>query len=412
MFNTKDEKRWVKVTLYAIIILALISYTYAIFKYGDSFLLGSLDKMDNDDVKYIRSAWTILDKGILSYHDTSTPTVFIMPGHPYVLAALMKVFGRGYLGITAFRILQVILQGFCLYIVFLIGREIFNSKVGLIACLMNLFYIPEVFATGMILTEVEFKFLLLLLVYISIYAVKTHLARYYISGGIIWGAACLFRPTIVLYPAVILIIWIVYKYPFIHVLKYTVLVTMTFCTVMSPWWIRNYKLYNRFIPMTLSSGNPFLQGTYINYDQSRDYTPYDTTENVIQNNKAELETGIYRLKTYFKKYPFQYIYWYTIGKTIRLWQDPFYWREAYDVSNYSAAIYHLIIIAFAITGAMVARAKRKKEALFVILPIIYFTLVYLPYYTFSRYVYPTMPFLMLLGSYGMITILNRWFVLE
>ena len=38
--------------------------------------------------------------------------------------------------------------------------------------------------------------------------------------------------------------------------------------MMSPWWIRNYNIFHAFIPFTLATGNPMLQGTYINYDQS------------------------------------------------------------------------------------------------------------------------------------------------
>jgi len=44
---------------------------------------------------------------------------------------------------------------------------------------------------------------------------------------------------------------------------------LAFVAVVSPWWIRNYREYGEFIPLAASSGNPLLQGTYVNYEQHR-----------------------------------------------------------------------------------------------------------------------------------------------
>lgn len=75
----------------ALLILEIIFITAGIISiilYGNSLLLGSLQKFNNDDVKYIRSAWNLLDNKILSYENIKEPTVFIMPGLTYVLAFL------------------------------------------------------------------------------------------------------------------------------------------------------------------------------------------------------------------------------------------------------------------------------------------------------------------------------------
>lgn len=412
MFKLENEKRWILFGVAALVIITAILYITTVIKYGDYFLLGSLEKMDNDDVKYIRSAKILIEKGMLTYHDPKSPTVFVMPGFPILLAGFIRLFGRWDIGVIAFRVFQALLQGFSVYMVFLIGRELFNSITGLIACVLDAVYMPEFFSAGLILTEVEFKVLLLLLVYLSIYAVKTGYIKYYIVGGIIWGAACLIRPTAALYPIVIFIMWLLYKYPIGFAVKRALITSMIFILVMSPWWIRNYAVFNRFIPFTLSTGNPFLQGTYINYDQTRDYVPYTPDVDVIKTNQIEMETGKYRLKTYFKKYPLQYIYWYTIGKTLHMWRDPFYWKPVFNITGTTAAKYHLILLALGLIGTVFSIRKKIRDSLFLILPIIYFTLVYLPYYTFSRYSYPTMPFVIILSAYGIYSLLNKLFWLD
>lgn len=399
MFSLKSEKKWIVAALLAIIALFAAINIYSVIKYNNYFLLGSLEKADNDDVKYIRSAWTLLDKGILTYHDTNNPTVYIMPGHPLILTAFTGVFGKTG-GITAFRLFQVVLQALSLGLVFFIGRAVFNSLTGITATFLNAIYCPEYFASGTVLTEVEFKFLLLLLVYISVLALRSKKKTYYIAGGLILGIACLIRPTIAMFPSVILTVWLLFRYSKKEIIKFAIPAALAFIVVMSPWWIRNYMVFDRFIPLTLSSGNPFLQGTYINYDQSVDHVPYTPDEDVIKTNEIEMETGKYRLKTYFRKEPLKYIYWYTVGKTWYLWKDPFYWRTVFGISPGMAYLYHYFVLIAGLLGAILSLIRKKPFSLVIIITVIYFNIAHLPFFTFSRYSYPLMPLVMIMSAYA------------
>lgn len=408
MFSLAREEKWVKISLLVLSALFFSISLYAVLRYGDSNFLGSLDKMNNDDVKYIRSAWTFLDTGMLTYQNADEPTVFIMPGLPLTLAFFMSVFGK-IEGITAFRIFQVILQTFSLFLVFFIGRKTFNSRVAIMACGLNLFYVAEFYAATLILTEVIFKFLLLLLVYISFYAVEEKRTRYYVLGGLVWGAACLFRPTIAAYPAVIFVIWLIKRYTLREMFKYTVITLTIFSAVLSPWWIRNDKIYDRFIPLTLSSGNPFLQGTYVNYDQSKDYTNYTIGKTEIESNQNQMNAGIDRLKTYGVKEPLKYLYWYTLGKSFYLWRIPFYWKEILGVPIIAAAIFHVIILGMAVAGIIRSFKGKDKRFTLTFTVIVYFNLIYLPYYAFERYAYPVMPFVMIFAAFTILEFFKkRW----
>lgn len=412
MFSLKGEKTLTKILLMLIILFTIAISISAVLRYNNYYLLGNIQKMDNDDVKYIRSAWTLIDKGIFTYNNPQNPTVFIMPGHTILLAGFMKLFGLGQGGIQAFRIFQSILQGISVYLLFLIGRRCYNSKAAIIACIINAFYIPEFFSVGTILTEIEFKVFFLLLIYITIYAVETKNKKYYAAGGIIWGITCLFRPTAALYPIILFVLWIIYRYSLGEIIKFSAAALLAFVIVMSPWWARNYITFNRLIPMTLSSGNPFLQGTYINYDQTVNYTPYSKDRDEIQTNNTEMETGKLRLSKYFKENPLKYIYWYTIGKTWRLWNAPFYWKEIFNIPYLSAEIIHYIILGLGLLGLIMTKALKKSGGIFIILPIVYITAAYLPFYTFSRYAYPVMPMVILLGGFGIYALLGKWFLMD
>ncbi len=406
MFSIKNEKKWIKITLLVIIILSFAVNLYVIFSYGDYFLLGSMEKLNNDDVRYIRTAHVLLDKGILVDLDVNTPTVSEMPGHAILLASLLKLFGDTG-GITAFRVFQAVLQAFCVFLIFLICREVFNSRIGVLASFADVLYIPEISSVGLILTEIEFKFCLLLLVYISIFAVKTRQMKYYVSGGILWGFTCMFRPTIALFPAVILVMWLIYKYTFREILKYALSVVLIFSVIMAPWWIRNYIDFNQFIPLTLGSGNPLLLGTYIDYDQTKDFTHYSAQKDAIKTDEVETQTAKYRLKTYFKKYPWQYIRWYTIGKTWHLWRYPFYWKQVLGVSFMTVQQYHRLILLLGTFGMFLCALTKNRPSGFIVFTLLYFTAIHLPYFTFSRYAYPVASLFIILFAYSVYQIVSK-----
>jgi len=328
-----------------------------------------------------------------------------MPGLPYVLSFFMRIFGY-WGGITGFRIFQAVLQTLSLLLVFFTGRKVLNSRAALLAVFLNAIYIPEIWVSNVILTETTFKFLFLLLIYICLYALEKKKAGYYIAGGVVWGLAALFRPPVAAFPIVILIMWMKNEYKFKEMLKYTLVTATVFVVILSPWWIRNYKLFNEFIPFTASAGNPMLQGTYINYNRNDgsdsliDVSSYKYTDNELHNNKIETEIAKLRMKTLISKEPLKYLYWYTIGKTIKNWSHPFYWKEIFGIKYFAVMFYHRFLIFLAIAGVCLSLAKRKSNPGFLLLicAIIYTNCVYLLFYCFPRYVYPVMPLVIIMGA--------------
>jgi len=409
MFSLKEEGKLTKLILGITCLLFFLICIFSIFKYGNSTLLGSLTNPDNDDVKYIRSAWVLADTGILTNNAQSTPTVYMMPGLSFVLAFFVKIFGK-FEGITAFRVFQAIVQTGSLFMVFLIARKLFNSKVGIVAIIISFMSIADYWVVNLILTETIFRFFVLCLVYFSIYALEEQKTKYYVLGGIVLGLATLFRPTIATFPIIILFIWIRHKYKFKTMLKYTAIVAVVFCLILSPWWVRNYSIFHKFIPLTLASGNPTLQGTYINYDQSSaktdglDYSQFKyPAGSEIANNEVEMEIAKYRLTNLVPKHPLEFLEWYTVGKAIHQIDSPFFWSpEFLGVNYWMAGLWHILTLLLSIIGGIIYyfNKKRNKIGTLVIATIIYSIVVYLPFFTMGRYFYPAMPLVIIFTAYA------------
>lgn len=418
MFSLKNESRITKILLSICCIFLLSLTVISIFYYGNKTLLGNFYKPNNDDVKFIRSAWALANTGNFTFHNPPYSTAFMMPGLPYTLALLMKIFGK-FGGITALRIVQAILQILSLLLIFFTARNIFNSKVAITAVILDSIYMSEVWVANLVLTETFFKFFVLCLVYFSLYALEKNKTKYYVLGGIALGLAALFRPTIALYPVLILIMWIIKKVKFRQAFKYTIIVAAVFSVVMSPWWIRNYLTFHKFIPFTMAAGNPMCQGTFINYDDNSkangnlDYSkfhPGDPGISEFQRNDLDIAEAKYRLKTLFPKEPLKFIYWYTIGKTCDQISTSFYWKPLFGIKTSTEMIYYYILLGMGILGIIIY-FRNKIRNIYAVLPftaILYFIIVYLPFCTMSRYFYPAVPYLIIFAAYSITNIADKF----
>ena len=418
MFRITEEKRWIKITLIVLLAVFFAMCISSYLIYGDSTLLGSFDKMDNDDVKYLRSAWTLLDTGHFTYRYPDKDTVFIMPGLTAVLAVFVKFFGQ--YPIVPFKIFQGLLMTFSLYVFFLIARKIFNAKVGLIGLVLMILYLPNIYVTNLLMTETIFAAMFMLLFYIAMYAIEKKQMRYYVWGGIILGIMVLFRPTILPFPAVIFCIWLMKKYKVKEMFRFGIPVILIVCAMLTPWWVRNYMLFDRFIPLTLASGNPMLQGAFINYDQSVKETEGIDYHNIIKETRPDIDLELFgkdeivtdaveremvniRFREVMTKEPGKYIKWYTLGKTYENFKQPFLWKELFGFTLRQNVVYHWILLLAGTVGFLlfaVLRRKQKKPYFWMMfLSIVYFNVSHLPFYCFARYVYPIMPFIILYAAY-------------
>lgn len=389
------------ILIFSIVGMASVKY------YGQEFFLGSFETWDNDDVKYLRSAKTFLDKGMLTYNDPEKPTVFIMPGITLLLSLFAT--GKSYADAALnFRIFQMFLQCINLALVFFIAKKAFNTFVAICSVIISLFYFADYYAMNVVLTEVVFKTLLLLLCGTTMIAFEKRKKRYYIIPGLVFAVSLMFRPTIAMFPVLVLLVWLIKRYKFEEMFKYGVVVLTILLVFLVPWWVRNYEQFNRFIPLAFATGNPMLQGTYINYKKNPDeeklidYSKfkYSPDRDEIVNNQVELDIAKERLSVLVPKNPKGYLYWYTVGKTVEQWKQPFVWQAPFGLDMSVVIGIHLAIVFAFILSLFFAIFSRKSVNRFFIFSIIfYFNAVHLPFYAFSRYIYPVMPFVIMFSSF-------------
>ncbi|MCX7712018.1 MAG: glycosyltransferase family 39 protein [Clostridia bacterium] len=383
--------------LIMILTVALVLRLALIFKYGNLLTL------DSDDLNYIKSAVYLLRSGLLTYQSYHEPTVYIMPGYPAFLALIFKIFGSESDGIQAIRIIQAIISTATILIVYLMAKRLFNSPAAILSAAFLAIYPPNMTTAGFLMTETIFTFLLCLLIYSSILCVSEPSVKKFVFLGAFLAVVTLFRPTIAMYPALLFIYLLIsHRMKVGMLIKQGAVMILSFCIIMSPWWIRNYIEYATFIPLSASSGNPMLQGTYIHYRQTPDnITYYKLGKDAFETDQNEVETAKKRIKEGFKKDFWSYLQWYTIGKTRYYWGTIFYWKEFAGISQYHVlALHYMILSGFFGMGILIL--TNYKEHLLPILTILYFNAVHCVYMAFDRYAFPVIPVMTMYSAYFMI----------
>lgn len=299
MFNLSKVSKPIKSTLLVIIVLVFAISAASVLIYGDHFLLGSYEKLNNDDVKYVNSAKILLNKHTLAYNSGESPSSFIMPGMPFVLSGLMLIFGQGEAAVIAFRLLQVLLQAFSVYLIFVIANYMFNSRAALIASIATALYLPDYFSSGAILSETIFRTIFILLICFSLLALKSNQTKHYVIVAVLVVLGCYFKPHTGLFPVVLFVLWLFNKVSWKTIVKHTAVISVTMILLLCPWWIRNYVTFDQFIPFTKSAGNPMLLGALINnnapakpfFDAHPEYVGADRASLFVGSDDAMAETA-------------------------------------------------------------------------------------------------------------------------
>ena len=340
------------------------------------------------------------------FSEGGKPTSLVEPFYSFFLAAIYYIFGHNYMMV---RIIQAILGTFVCVIIFLISKEIFDAKVGLISMAIASLNPGFIKSTKHLFTENLYTFLLILAIYFLLKQVKEKGYKNLILLGLTLGVASLTRPVIFYFPLFILL------FMSKHLVcqdcsnkRYilTIIVFIFFFILpISPWTLRNWRLHHRFIPVSTNLGKNLycsyfpkdgkLYGFVTTYQMSEKMKGIDSE--VEQSNFLVKET----LK-FIKNNPI-HVLKLEILKIAYFW-SPFDWEI---IGNGVYNFMYVFILPFFIYGIF-STFKRFNELLPIYLPIIYSFLIALITYGSPRFRLPIEPYLIVLASAGISYFINRF----
>ncbi len=190
--------------------------------------------------------------------DASVP-----PLYSYVLAGVYAIFGRGYMQVGLFHILLDVLS---ILMLVEISKHLFpnGQYVGLVAGLLYAVYPYLIFQNLTLIDTPFFMFLLhafvLLMILLRERAVLDRVTWVIaVLGGTVLGASMLVRP--IMPPLALLVaVWFLFRLNLVQTIARLLPVAVVGAVILIPWIVRNYGVYQAFVPMTTTSGANFWQG--------------------------------------------------------------------------------------------------------------------------------------------------------
>ena len=179
------------------------------------------------------------------------------PGYPMLIAAIYAVVGRVPGWVT---LIQLMLDGLTMLLVWQIGRQLFYETVGLMGAFIAALSLNATAASLYLLSDTLFTFLLVLAVYFLSRYWRQQRNRWIGISGLVLGLAALVRP-IALYLAPLWIVLVLMLHWRQKDLKQSYRGVLTlgaiFILVVAPWFWRNYALIGRLTLSTFDAMNVY-----------------------------------------------------------------------------------------------------------------------------------------------------------
>ena len=334
----------------------------------------------------------------VAFNPWRTKIIFHPPLFPYLVGAAYTAFG----GLTAVKLLQAVAGALLVPAVGRIGLMAFGPRVGLAAAAMTAFYPELVWYSVHFWSEPVF----LALLWWAIEGVlgadaKASLGRA-VGAGVVWGLAVLTRET-ALYFVPFAALWLAWRS--VGGVRRAAAFAVAAFLVVAPWTYRNWVLFHALVPVSTMGGLNLWQG---NGGLSREelYARYEAVQGRIEQfeyaRRMGMDAILRRQPTWF----FEKVYE----------QAPHFWeidslavlhihRAAYGPVRPSMAIAaalvvilpYLFVMALFVPGLALLRLDRPRLLLMGF--FVYYLLLHVASYGYSRFRVPILPALFLLAAY-------------
>jgi 4-amino-4-deoxy-L-arabinose transferase-like glycosyltransferase len=199
------------------------------------------------------------------------PTAVRPPVTPFCWALSFALFGERF---DVLRAADAVVGMLSTLLLFLIGRRMFNTRVGLLAAGVFAAWPGSILLTASLATEPLYVLLEFLFVWLCLRAGDRPCLQRFVPAGLCAGVASLTRPNLLLLLP-LLPLWsaVVFRRD-VKALVRSLAVPVVAVAVIAPWTYRNYLVFHRFVPVSTLSGTNLLVGNNELVVKYPDWTGY------------------------------------------------------------------------------------------------------------------------------------------
>lgn len=298
-------------TAFLLRVIVFMALSYAAHTYGvltpnpDRFIYPVIGA---DSGGYKGAAEVLLHEHRFASPGEEEPQSYLMPGYPLLLAVIFFLGG----GVASMVVLQAVLAGLSVVLIYRVGKEIAPS-VGFVAAWIFVFDPISIFYATTILTETVFIFLTLLAAYLFL--------RWFGDGwwkmalvGALFGFSVYIRPNAILFPVVCVLVILLFKDTTWNwrdaFLRSAVLVAAAYLVVF-PWMLRNKIYFNTWELTAVATIQWYWYNAPLYYAHTHGITHQEALDifrkRLYEINPHQSDLGTLRNAPYMRQVAFEHL---------------------------------------------------------------------------------------------------------
>ena len=340
------------------------------------------------------------------------------PVYPLYLALIYGVFGSSHLAVG---IMQALLDAAGCTLIYLVGRQVLDRIVGILAAGIAIFYTPFILSSGRLLRETLASFLLLLVVLFFTKAVVSSSAKMFLLSGVSLGLTLLCNSAAQYLAVFLLVVMLlvsvkrrprntVARHVFAFLIGPAILVgswmTITAFTIGEPLMSATASMDEKtggFLNNIYSDGwmddgyprsgafrrkaNELLEGRELTPEERRELVResagfrLQVAANIVAGNPSP-DLVIIPVKNFF-----------------RLWQYPYNtFLQAFVLSYRQQVLFHRAIVLLGLIGIPLSLALDWRRSAAIMATLAYFSLIWMATKVEARYNMALMPYVIVMAA--------------
>lgn len=345
--------------------------------------------------------------------EQDTSIVRVGPGYEFFLAGIYKTFGHH---IEIVWMLQATFLAASVWLTFIISRLVFKQHwhplIGIAAAALVALSPDLILASSMLLTETLAIFLMLLTVYVIFRRFNNLSYSNTILSAFLLGLAFFVRTPLGIVLIIVAVFDILNKR-----YKHALLFVFVFLLVLTPWTVRNYRLYHVFIPANLAAGYDLLAGNHEEATGELIEMPKHISEKYIDLNKVDADRAMMKdTAIYILSHPLQFAK-LTLLRTSMYFsfsRPTGWWFHLTKVEQVTTALvsglYSVILFTLGLSGIILSRKIKSKHIALVRALLFSMPLAIIFIIVETRYRYPVYPFLAIFAGYAIYMLYREKFL--
>ncbi len=222
------------------------------------------------------------------------PTAYWSVGYPAMLAGVYLLTDTN---VLSAKLLNAFLGAATCVLVYVVGRQVFDRRVGLVGAGILALFPSQVFLPTLLMTETPWTFLTMLLLALTLILTLRGKTSWLPVAllGLAFGGASLVRGEMLAFPLVLVAVWAIAYRSGRRAAGYGVVAVAAMLLALLPWTLRNWKELGYPVLVSTGSADNLVAGHWPGADGLGSFVPGIEANNAYKELPApEREVAVYK----------------------------------------------------------------------------------------------------------------------